>query len=138
MQALNAAPQVQLAVVNGEADKIGIDTLIKSGSASNASSSSQVSEADSMEVTVKKLLRTLEGVGEYVDKVSKGEITPDAETITLLQEAMSAAPRLPTSTFDKIFDSQVQDMLVVVYLANLTRAQLALAEKLQAVAASST
>ena len=36
-----------------------------------------------------------------------------------------------------MFNSQVQDMLVVVYLANLTRTQLALAEKLQAVAISS-
>ena len=128
--------EVKLAIVNAEADKIGIETLMKSASASNAGGSSQVSEADSMEVTIKKLLRTLEGVGEYVEKVNQGEVTPDPRTITLLQEAMSAAPRLPTSTFDKIFNSQVQDMLVVVYLANLTRAQLALAEKLQDVAAA--
>ncbi|EOD21573.1 hypothetical protein EMIHUDRAFT_241024 [Emiliania huxleyi CCMP1516] len=58
----------------------------------------------------------------------------DAELIGLLQTAMAAAPALPPNAFGKVFSSQVQDMLVAVYLANLTRAQLALAEKLQAVA----
>ena len=82
-----------------------------------------------MEMTIKKLLRTLESVSEYVDKVSKKEVAADADAIQLLQNAMSAAPRLPTSAFEKIFTSQVQDMLVVVYLANLTRAQLALADR---------
>ena len=89
------------------------------------------------QVTVKKLLRTLEGVSEYVTKVAQGALLPDAEAVQLLQDVMTAAPRLPAASFDKIFDSQTQDMLVVVYLASLTRAQLALAEKLQAVATAS-
>ena len=46
---------------------------------------------------------------------------------------MASAPRLPTKEFGKMFNTQVQDMLTVVYLANLTRTQLALAEKLQAI-----
>ena len=54
----------------------------------------------------------------------------------LLQDLVAAAPRLPAASFDKMFDAQVQDILTVVYLANLTRTQLALAEKLQAVAIS--
>ena len=41
---------------------------------------------------------------------------------------------MPAVQFNQMFNSQVQDMLVVVYLANLTRTQLALAEKLQSVA----
>jgi hypothetical protein len=36
-----------------------------------------------------------------------------------------------------MFNTSVQDMLTVVYLANLTRTQLALAEKLQAVTLAS-
>jgi translation initiation factor 3 subunit F len=49
---------------------------------------------------------------------------------------VASAPRLPAASFDKMFNAQVQDMLAVVYLANLTRTQLVLAEKLQAVAIS--
>ena len=61
----------------------------------------------------------------------------DPAVVRLLQDVVAAAPRLPAAAFEKMFNSQVQDMLVVVYLANLTRTQLALAEKLQAVAISS-
>lgn len=126
---------IQLSVVSEESDRVGIDTLMKSASGGDAGAF-QMSEADSMEVTIKKLLRTIEGVGDYVDKASRGDVVPDPAVIQLLQNAMTAAPNVPSSTFDKIFDSQVQDMLVVVYLANLTRAQLALSEKLQSVAIS--
>jgi len=40
---------------------------------------------------------------------------------------------LPTNlaTFDKIFTSGLQDILMVVYLANLTRSHLLLANKMQ-------
>jgi len=127
---------VQFSVINGEADSIGMDILNKSAGSSAGGSGGQ--EVDSMEMTIKKLLRTLESVSEYVDKVCKKEVAADADAIELLSNAMSAAPRLPTSTFEKIFTSQVQDMLVVVYLANLTRTQLALSEKLQSVAISSS
>ena len=46
----------------------------------------------------------------------------------------SSPPHPPPAT--RAARHQVQDMLVVVYLANLTRTQLALAEKLQSVALS--
>ena len=85
------------------------------------------------QVTTTKLLSTLDALAKYVAGVKAGSATPDAEVVQLLQDAMTAAPRLPAQTFDKIFNSRVQDMLVVVYLANLTRAQLTLAEKLQGI-----
>ena len=55
----------------------------------------------------------------------------------LLQQLVAAAPRLQAGSFEKMFNTSVQDMLTVVYLANLTRTQLALAEKLQAVTLAS-
>lgn len=84
-----------------------------------------------MELTIKKLLRTLDGVIEFVDKVAKGELPADPALVRLLQGLVTSAPELPPAAFEKMFASQVHDMLVVVYLANLTRTQLALAEKLQ-------
>ena len=61
----------------------------------------------------------------------------DPAILRLLQDVVASAPRMPAVQFNQMFNSQVQDMLVVVYLANLTRTQLALAEKLQSVALSS-
>ena len=77
------------------------------------------------------------GVTDYVDKVVNGKQTADPATVRLLQGLVAAAPRLPTEAFGKMFNTQVQDMLTIVYLANLTRTQLALAEKLAAATLSS-
>jgi translation initiation factor 3 subunit F len=131
---------IRLTVVNGESDRVGIDNLVKMTSmgAAGAAPGGGSAELDSVESTVKKLLRTLDGVVEYVDKVVKGNQTAEPEVVRLLQQLVAAAPRLPTESFEKMFNTQVQDMLTIVYLANLTRTQLALAEKLQAVALTSS
>jgi len=129
---------IKLRVVNSESDQIGIDTLLKVSSEGGATTTGAgaLSDVDSMEQTVKKLLRTLEGVMEHVEKVTQGKEPVNASVVRLLQDLVASAPRLPAASFDKMFNAQVQDMLAVVYLANLTRTQLALAEKLQAVAIS--
>jgi len=124
--------EIKLSIVNGESDRVGIDNLLKmSTGASGAAAAASGTELDSVESTVKKLLRNLEDVVSYVDKVKNGSQTAEPEVVRLLQQLVAAAPRLPTESFEKMFNTQVQDMLTVVYLANLTRTQLALAEKLQ-------
>ena len=123
---------IKLRVYSSEADRIGLDTLAKT-MGDGIGGTVAISEADSIEVTTTKLLSTLDALSKYVAGVKAGSAMPDAEVVQLLQDAMTAAPRLPAQTFDKIFNSRVQDMLVVVYLANLTRAQLTLAEKLQGI-----
>jgi len=127
--------EIRVTIVNGDSDRVGIDTLLKMTSGATTASPG-TGELDSVEATVKKLLRTLEGVTDYVDKVTKGEATAEPAVVRLLQQLVASAPRLPAESFGKMFNTQVQDMLTIVYLANLTRTQLALAEKLQAVALS--
>jgi translation initiation factor 3 subunit F len=50
-----------------------------------------------------------------------------------LAGAVAALPKFDRDTMDRIFNANLQDLLMVVYLANLTRTQLSLAEKLQRV-----
>jgi len=131
---------IKLSVINGESDRVGIANLLKmtgAGTTGTGAAGSGGAELESVEATVKKLLRTLEGVVDYVNKVVQGQQTAEPETVRLLQQLVAAAPRLPTASFETMFNTQVQDMLTIVYLANLTRTQLALAEKLQAVALTS-
>ena len=132
---------IALTVVSGDADRVGIDTLLKMTGTTSApipsGSVAPTGDLDSVELTVKKLLSTLEGVTEHVAKVVNGQATADPEVVRLLQQLVASAPRLPTESFGKMFNTQVQDMLTIVYLANLTRTQLALAEKLQAVTLNS-
>lgn len=124
--------------VDGQADRVGIDTVLKTSSheamegPGGSAGQGPTAEVESMELVVKKLLRTLENVMEHVEK--QGVHSTDPGVLRLLQDVVASAPRMPAIQFDQMFNSQVQDMLVVVYLANLTRTQLALAEKLQSVA----
>jgi len=123
--------------VDSQADRVGIDTVLKTSGEGQGllAGPNPTAEVDSMELVIKKLLRTLESVMEHVDKAGVGSTDPGV--LRLLQDVVASAPRMPAVQFDQMFNSQVQDMLVVVYLANLTRTQLALAEKLQSVALSS-
>ena len=167
---------IKCTVVSAESDRIGMEALMKTansgGQLAGSTAASPMAEVDSMELTVKKLLRTLDAVIAHVEKARLAPARPpspplprpppaaspiltlarrppahlqvkskaqpaDPAVVRLLQDVVAAARALPAAAFEKMFNSQVQDMLVVVYLANLTRTQLALAEKLQAVAISS-
>jgi hypothetical protein len=59
---------IKLQVINSESDQIGIDTLLKVSAEGGASAAGagEKSDVDNVELTVKKLLRTLEGVMEHV------------------------------------------------------------------------
>ena len=44
---------------------------------------------------------------------------------------LGAVPRLTREQFEKVFGDAIQDVLLVMYLSNVTKMQLTLAEKLQ-------
>jgi translation initiation factor 3 subunit F len=45
-------------------------------------------------------------------------------------DTVSSIPKMNGGDFEKAFNGHLQDILMVVYLANLTRTQLAIAERL--------
>lgn len=49
-----------------------------------------------------------------------------------LAETIAAVPHVDAEVFSQTFSASVHDLLMVVYLTNITRAQLAVAEKLNA------
>ena len=48
-----------------------------------------------------------------------------------LMDTVAAVPKIDQTKFEQIFNTNLQDLLMVVYLSTLTRTQLALAERLQ-------
>jgi translation initiation factor 3 subunit F len=46
-------------------------------------------------------------------------------------DTVSVVPKIDSTAFEKMFNSHLQDLLMVVYLANMTRTQLSVAERLQ-------
>jgi len=121
-------------------EKIGIDTLVKGRQrgekeSSTTSNLNLFSDISSLEMSVSKVQQLLESVTAYVASALAHDIPNENATAIgrLLADTVSALPRVEPGQLEKMFNNSLQDLLMVVYLANLTRTQLALAEKLQRV-----
>jgi len=113
-----------------EAEKIGVELMRGKGL---NEPSTPVSDLESLESSIHKLGDMLDSVQNYVNGVLSDKIKPDAKIGRFLADAISALPKIEPSALEKMFNNTLQDLLLVVYLANLTRTQLTLAEKLQRV-----
>eukprot|EP01120_Amphizonella_sp_Union-15-10_P015875 TRINITY_DN8241_c0_g1_i1.p1 TRINITY_DN8241_c0_g1~~TRINITY_DN8241_c0_g1_i1.p1 ORF type:complete len:304 (+),score=40.58 TRINITY_DN8241_c0_g1_i1:129-1040(+) len=89
-----------------------------------------LSDLNSVRNSVDDLYQTLTIIEEYVDKVIKGDIKPDDDIGRFILDTLSLSPVMDVA-FDKLFTNGLQDILMVIYLANLTRSHLLLTEKLQ-------
>jgi translation initiation factor 3 subunit F len=69
---------------------------------------------------------------DYVDGTIAGKIAPNHKVGRLLADSVCSIPKIDPAAFQKMFSSNMQDLLMVVYLTNLGKAQLAMAEKLNA------
>lgn len=131
--------EVRLSLKSNEPDSICLNEMIKSQTKSlatgNGSKEVAVVESDTagaLEVSMKKLHELLESTLEYVDSVVDGKAPADAEVGRQLADTLASVPRIRPDVFDRLFHDSLQDLLMVTYLSNITRTQIALAEKLNA------
>jgi len=90
-----------------------------------------LSDLESLERSLLGLLDMLNGVSDYVKKVVQGKIVGDSKIGRLIEETLSLIPSYESGQFENIFTKGLQDILMIVYLANLTRTHLLLAEQLR-------
>ena len=83
-----------------------------------------------LERSIARLLSMLERVSAYVNDATKNPDKRDSSLAYLIESALSSVPRINPEQFDKMFNNSLQDMLMITYLTNLMRAQLAIADKL--------
>ena len=103
----------------------GEDTLNTSGDVD-----SLVSNLDNLENSVVRLLEILDTTSDYVQAVLSGKTERNDAIGKEIFKALASVPRMNPEVFGKIFNDRLQDMLMVVYLSNLTRAQLAICDKI--------
>jgi translation initiation factor 3 subunit F len=85
-----------------------------------------------LQASMGQLLQLLETTSSYVDDVVDGRRPADPTVGRAISNVMAQVPRiLPASRFETVFHENLQDLLMVTYLSNLTRTQLDIAEKLQ-------
>jgi len=74
----------------------------------------------------------LDTVSDYVSRVvEQNGALPEGNIGRFLASTVAALPTIEPSSLEKMFTNSLQDLLLVLYLSNLTKTQLALAEKLQ-------
>merc|ERR1712226_465848 len=77
-----------------------------------------------------KLENMLDSVIEYVEVVPSGRQTPDNAIGRKLLDLINSVPKMNPEEFEKMLNSNMKDLLMVIYLTQLTKTQLELHEKL--------
>ncbi|XP_065839730.1 eukaryotic translation initiation factor 3 subunit F-like [Oscarella lobularis] len=85
--------------------------------------------------SAEKMLHLLQQIIDYVDNVLSGKIAADSSVGRMLFDAVANVPHINTEEFEAMMTSSMEDLLTVVYLASLSRSQLALGEKLTSILA---
>lgn len=115
-----------------ETDRIGLQALTKT-LPSPDNIMSLTSDLDHVTTSIDSLQEHLSHALEYVEKVLAGEVKGDDKIGKYLLDTISAVPKIDADSFESMFNNSLQDLLMVVYLANLTRTQVALQETLNTV-----
>lgn len=107
-----------------EAERVGLDLL------THTSNDGLPGDLQALERSVGRLQTLLQSAAKYVDDVCEGRLPPNNAVGRYLADTVAAVPRLSRESFERLFVDSVQDILLVMYLSNLTKTQLALSEKL--------
>ncbi|KAM3571389.1 hypothetical protein VYU27_006584 [Nannochloropsis oceanica] len=137
----NIFHQVKLDVVSTAPEKVCLDRMIRGQEREKAWMASETvatvlpgggaaAAREDLEASVATLLGMLEQVSGFVDRVVAGEEEPDSTVGCEIADTLSAVPRVRPELFDSIFSGNLQDLLMVSYLSSLTKANLAISEKL--------
>jgi len=119
---------VSLEMLSLDVDRVGFEVLSRT---KTETVTSLASDLANLQGSITKLLEMINSVLIYVEKVRDGEIKGDNTIGRFLAKCAAVLPKFEPEQLDKLFNNNVQDLLMVVYLANLTRTQIAVAEKLQ-------
>lgn len=147
----NAFEQLKVTVESNEAERICIDKMLATDEADPADeegedgeggqtsglglasvSVSSDADAHALEHSMMRLLQMLETASSFVDGVVDGEIKADDALGRHIADALAVVPRIRPEVFDRIFNGQLQDLLMVSYLSKVTQMQLSIAAKLNA------
>ncbi|KAJ3298413.1 hypothetical protein HK104_010743 [Borealophlyctis nickersoniae] len=121
--------QVPCDVKYFDAERSGLDVIAMAKDTPDKSAT-LLSDMDNLERSILQVHDMLESVGNYVERVLSKKEQANNAIGRFLMDTVSSIPRIDVNEFEKTFNTHLQDLLMVVYLANLTRTQLAIAERL--------
>ncbi|PVV02351.1 hypothetical protein BB560_003198 [Smittium megazygosporum] len=89
-----------------------------------------ISDIEQLESVIKSLIEMIERVSEYIQNVIDDKVEPDPIIGNYLIDMLASVPKIESETFETLFQSHLQNLLMVIYLSNLTRAQINIANRL--------
>jgi len=127
--------EVPLRVQTSAAEKSGISQLMQARRASREALTAgagpkDIASLDGFEGGLKELLSLFRRIQEYVRAVQSGKVEGDLAVGRGLTQALCSEPVIDVSAVEQLCTSSLQDALMVVYLSNLTRTQISIAEKI--------
>ncbi|KAK6336061.1 hypothetical protein TWF730_003430 [Orbilia blumenaviensis] len=91
---------------------------------------SNIVDIHSLEAGIVELLEMVSRVSNYVSQILAGETIPSVAIGQALLNTLNLAPKVDASELEKLFNTHLQDVLLVSYLANTIRTQIDLSNKL--------
>jgi len=127
--------EVPLRVQTSAAEKAGISQLMQARRANREAAAAgqgakDINSLDGFEGGLKELLRLFLRIREYVRAVKAGKVQGDLAVGRGLTQALCSEPIIDIAAVEQLCTSSLQDALMVVYLSNLTRTQISIAEKI--------
>ncbi|KAJ1975154.1 hypothetical protein H4R35_003275 [Dimargaris xerosporica] len=122
---------VPFTVKYNESEITGLDVINQTVQNESDSTAGLISDMDALETALLKVKEMLQRVAQYVDQVIAGQVPGNNVVGRYIMDMLTATPKLDSAAFEQMFHSHLQDVLMVVYLSDLTRTQLNIAERLQ-------
>jgi len=123
---------VVVEMVASEPEIAGLDLLHKT-KFSKVRSVEPVPELTKVAEAANRMQGMLEAVISYVEAVLEGREEPDSSVGRALNDMVLSVPKMDPDQFEVMLNSNLRDLLMVVYLSQMTKTQLQLNEKLSMV-----
>merc|ERR1739848_739983 len=120
---------LQTEIVYSDADRTIIDVLRGVSKNSQRRTTIQTGILP-LKNTVKTLIEQMDVILQYVEDVLAGKKFANAAVGRLLTDFFHSIPRADPDQFEKMLNSNVNDLLMVLYLSQLASVELSLNEKL--------
>lgn len=130
--------EVPLELVASEAERIGIDTLIKGKPVDGRfdAPAEMLSDMTHLESQLVDLQLMIEEIEEYVDGVVKGKTEPNVEVGFMVANALQSVPDLDPKHYQQVFSTATKDLLMSLYVTQLTQVQVSIANKMNGILAA--
>uniref|UniRef100_A0A8D0UJ88 Eukaryotic translation initiation factor 3 subunit F n=3 Tax=Sus scrofa TaxID=9823 RepID=A0A8D0UJ88_PIG len=112
-----------------DTERIGVDLIMKTCFSPNRviGLSSDLQQVGGASARIQDALST---VLQYAEDVLSGKVAADNTVGRFLMSLVNQVPKIVPEDFETMLNSNINDLLMVTYLANLTQSQIALNEKL--------